>query len=133
MYTDEASQSEALQFSFSEIRNAGWNPDGDLLWGYFFIDNDPKKFRTLRISLEQMGFTFVDISELEDENDQPSGEYRLHVERVETHGPASLAKRNVEFTDLALEFGVRAYDGWDVGLVASLPDATEQIVEPERE
>ncbi len=47
MFTDEASQSEALQFSFSEIRKAGWNPDGDLLWGYFFIDNDPQKFDAL--------------------------------------------------------------------------------------
>ncbi len=64
-----------------------------------------------------MGFSFVDISEL-DEDDQPSGEHMLHVEKVETHGPLSLAKRNVEFTDPALEYGVRAYDGWDVGLVA---------------
>ena len=118
MFTDEASQSEALQFSFSEIRKAGWNPDGDLLWGYFFIDNDPQKFDALRIRLEQMGFTFVDVSELEDDDRQPSGEHMLHVEKVETHGPLSLAKRNVEFTDLALEFGIRAYDGWDVGLVA---------------
>jgi hypothetical protein len=31
MFTDEASQSEALQLSFSEMRNAGWNPDNDLL------------------------------------------------------------------------------------------------------
>ena len=110
MLTDEASQSEALQFSFSEIRKAGWNPDGDLLWGYFFIDNDPQKFDALRIRLEQMGFSFVDISEL-DEDDQPSGEHMLHVEKVETHGPLSLAKRNVEFTDLALEYGVRMMGG----------------------
>ena len=110
MLTDEASQSEALQFSFSEIRKAGWNPDGDLLWGYFFIDNDPQKFDALRIRLEQMGFSFVDISEL-DEDDQPSAEYMLHVEKVETHGPLSLAKRNVEFTDLALEYGVRMMGG----------------------
>ena len=118
MFTDELSQTEALQLSFSEIRNAGWNPDGDLLWGYFFIDNDPQKFNALRTHLERMGFTFVDISALVNEDDQPSGEHMLHVEKVEIHGPVSLAKRNVEFTDLALEFGIRAYDGWDVGLVA---------------
>jgi hypothetical protein len=79
-----------------------------------------------------MGFTFVAISELTGENEEPSGQHMLHVEKVETHGPASLAKRNVDFTDLALEFGVRGYDGWDVGKVALLPDATEQIVGPER-
>jgi|KBSSwiStaDraftv2_1062776.scaffolds.fasta_scaffold1040796_2 hypothetical protein len=126
MFTDEASQTEALQLSFSEIRNAGWNPDDDLLWGYFFVDNDPRKFCALRMRLEQMGFAFVAISELVNEDDQPSGEHLLHVERVETHGPSSLAKRNVEFTDLALEFGIRSYDGWDVGRVSS--DATELIV-----
>ena len=120
MFTDEASQSEALKSTFSEMRNAGWNPDDDLLWGYFFIDDDPQKFGPLRAHLEQMGFTVVGISELADENEEPSGEHMLHVEKVETHGPSSLAKRNVEFTDLALEFGIRDYDGWDVGKVPAV-------------
>jgi regulator of RNase E activity RraB len=124
MYTDEASQTEKLQISFAEMRNAGWDPDADLLWGYFFVDSDLQKLDSIRIHLEQIGFTVVDIFELADENDIPSGEHMLHVERVETHGLSSLAKRNVKFTDLALEFGIRSYDGWDVGKVASPGNAS---------
>ena len=118
MYTDEASQIERLQFSFSEIRNADWNPDSDLLWGYFLLDTDVEKLEGLGQHLESLGYRFVDIFELEEEEgEEPSGEYMLHVEKVETHSPATLAKRNVELARLASESGVRAYDGWDVGKV----------------
>jgi hypothetical protein len=119
MYTDEASQTEALQISFAEMRGAGWDPDADLLWGYFFVDRDLQKLGVLRVHLERIGFTFVEVFEIGDENDEPSGEHMLHVERVEIHGPASLARRNVELTDLAFEFHIRAYDGWDVGKISS--------------
>jgi len=33
MFTAEASQSEALKSTFSEMRNAGWNPDDDTVSG----------------------------------------------------------------------------------------------------
>ena len=118
MYTDEASQIERLQFSFGEIRSAGWNPDGDLLWGFFFLDTDVEKLERLGQHLESLGYRFVDIFELEaEEGEEPSGEYMLHVEKVGTHSPATLAKRNVELARLASESGIMAYDGWDVGQV----------------
>ena len=120
MFTDETSQGDALQSSFSEMRDAGWNPDEDLLWGYFFIDVDPEKFGPLVTRLKQMGFAFVGISELTDDRDEPCGTHMLHVEKVETHGPVSLAKRNVEFAQLAVEFDVLAYDGWDAGKVPGI-------------
>ena len=118
MYMDEASQIDKLQFSFGEIRDAGWNPDGDLLWGYFFVDTDVEKLERLRPHLESLGYRFVDIFELEEEEgEEPSGEYMLHVEKVETHSPVTLARRNVELARLASKSGVKAYDGWDVGQV----------------
>ena len=43
MYTDEASQMERLEFSFIEMQDAGWDTDGVLLWGYFFVDPDVSK------------------------------------------------------------------------------------------
>jgi hypothetical protein len=45
----------------------------------------------------------------------PTGEYLLHIDRVETHTPLSLAERNVEFTKLAEQFDVAVYDGWEFG------------------
>ena len=118
MHTDEASQIERLQFSFSEIRDAGWNPDEDLLWGCFFVDTDVEKLERLKPRLESLGYRFVDIFQLEEEEgEEPSGEYMLHIEKVETHSPATLAKRNIALARLASESGVVAYDGWDVGQV----------------
>ena len=116
-YQDEASQSESLRLSFAEMRKAGWNVDTDLLWGYFFVDANLQKLNSLKRHLEQLGFRFVDVFEIEDEDEPPSGEHMLHVERIEAHSPITLAKRNVAFSVLASEYGVRAYDGWDVGLV----------------
>jgi plasmid maintenance system antidote protein VapI len=42
--------------------------------------------------------------------------FLLHVERIETHTPASLAARNEELNLLAHQFGVE-YDGMDAGPV----------------
>jgi len=118
MYTNEASQIESLEFSFAEMRDAGWDPDGNLLWGYFFVDADVSKLRVLGEHLESLGYRFVDIGELENESKEPSGKYMLHVERVEIHSPNTLAKRNVALSQLASQCDVGAYDGWDAGEVA---------------
>jgi len=117
MYTDEASQMERLEFSFSEMQDAGWDTDGNLLWGYFFVDADVSKLKALGEHLVSLDYRFVDIGELENERREPSGKYMLHVERVEIHRPDSLAQRNVAFSQLASQWGVGAYDGWDAGQV----------------
>jgi len=117
MYTDEASQIERLEFSFGEMRDAGWDPDGDLLWGYFFVDVDVSKLQMLGEHLESLDYRFVDILELENEYKEPSGKYMLHVERVEIHRPDTLAKRNMALSQLASQYAVSAYDGWDAGQV----------------
>jgi hypothetical protein len=117
MYTDEASQMEAVEFGFQEMRDAGWDTDGDLLWGHFFVDADVSKLKALSEHLESLGYRFVGISEVLNENEGPSGAYMLHVERVEIHHPDTLAKRNVALSQLALQFDVGDYDGWDAGPV----------------
>ena len=117
MYTDEASQMEALEFGFHEMRDAGWDTDGDLLWGHFFLDADVSKLKELSEHLESLGYRFVGISEVEDDNEEPSGKFMLHVERVEIHHPDTLAKRNVALSQLAHQFDVGEYDGWDAGPV----------------
>ena len=117
MYTDEASQLETLECCFHELRDEGWDTDGDLLWGYFFVDADVSKLKRLSDHLESLDYRFVDIFELENESEQPSGEYLLRVERVEIHRPDTLAKRNVALSQLASQWDVSAYDGWDAGQV----------------
>jgi len=116
MHTDEPFDSELLQFTFDRIKEVGWNPDADLLWGYFFVDSDVAKLERFGQHLESLGYQFVETFELErDEGEESSGEHMLHVERVETHSLATLALRNVELAQSAAEYGLSAYDGWDVG------------------
>jgi regulator of ribonuclease activity B len=117
MYTDEASQIETLEFSFREMRDAGWDTDSDLLWGYFFVDADVSKLERLSEHLKSLDYRFVDIGELQNESKEPSGRHILHVERVEIHRPDTLAKRNVALSHLASQWTVSAYDGWDAGQV----------------
>ena len=103
-----------LEQLFQDMKSeAGWNTDGDLLWGYFFVDEDPAKLRRLAETLQDGGYHVVGISP---EDDGIAS--RLHVERVETHTPRSLDRRNQELEALAARFGVEAYDGMDVGPVS---------------
>jgi Regulator of ribonuclease activity B len=115
MYLDEQSQMERLEAAFAEMRDGSWKPEADLLWGYFFVDSSRARLENLSQHLDGLGYHFVEIFEMEDENGEPSGARMLHVERIEVHSPATLAKRNVELSKLASEFGVEDYDGWDVG------------------
>ena len=103
-----------LEQMFRDMKTeAGWNPDGELLWGYFFVDEDPEKLRLLAGKLQQEGYQLVGISPTDG---APS--FRLHVERVETHSPRSLDRRNQELETLASRSSVEAYDGMEVGPVS---------------
>ncbi|HEX6190018.1 MAG TPA: ribonuclease E inhibitor RraB [Pyrinomonadaceae bacterium] len=118
MSTDEPFDIEWIQFTFERVIKAGWNPKGDLLWGYFFLDTDVNYLERLGRRLESLSYRVVDIFELEEgESGRASGKFMLHVEKVEIHTEATLRKRNVELARLAAEFEVQAYDGWDVGPV----------------
>ena len=104
---------DTLERMFSNIRNeSGWNTAGDLLWGYFFVDQEPTKLEPLGAYLVKLGYHLVSIYETDDKST-----HFLHVERVETHTPDSLSARNAELNALAVKFGVESYDGMDVGPV----------------
>jgi Regulator of ribonuclease activity B len=89
-----------------------WNVDGPLLWGYYFIDPTSEKLRKLADELEKEGYRVVDIRPLMDK-----GVWQLHIEKVETHSPTTLDKRNQDFYALAEKYSVSTYDGMDVGPV----------------
>jgi hypothetical protein len=102
-----------LEDMFANMRaNTKWDVDGELLWGYFFTDPDPKKLERIVEPLTSSGYRFVSIYETDDKST-----YFLHVERVEKHSPETLYDRNAEFYKLAEKFGLESYDGMDVGLI----------------
>jgi len=92
------------------------DPDNELLWAYFFIDNDTTKLRILADHLVSKGYTFNDIFELEADNISIR-EFTLQVERIEQHSLESLQQRNQEFYNLAIQFSIQDYDGMEAGPV----------------
>lgn len=117
MFTDVESQIASIEEIFNEAKNEdNWKADEDMLYSYYFVDGDIEKLEKLGAHLGEKGFDFIDIYELGDEEtDKPTGEYLLHIDKVETHTPRTLAERNVEFSRLAEEFQVAVYDGWEFG------------------
>jgi|SRR5215472_7305955 len=104
---------DQLEKMFSNMRfEAGWDTDGELLWGYFFTDCDARKLEPVAEHLALLGYRVVNIYPTDDRTTN-----LLHVEKVERHTPLSLHKRNGEFYDLAAQFGLESYDGMDVGPV----------------
>jgi Regulator of ribonuclease activity B len=100
-----------LEAMFSDMRaKTKWNIDGPLLWGYFFFDQSESKLQQISQELVGAGYKLVGLSQVEG---RPL--YRLHLEKVELHTPNTLNSRNIEFYALAEKYGIRSYDGMDVG------------------
>ncbi|MBA2493793.1 MAG: hypothetical protein H0V31_03740, partial [Acidobacteria bacterium] len=51
----------------------------------------------------------------------------LHVDKVETHTPQSLAERNIEFSKLAEEYKIAVYDGWEFGEVGVYDEEDDEL------
>ena len=94
-------------------RDARWNVDGPLLWGYYFTNGTPVPFKQAAVQLEAMGYRVVGISERPSATN--SARWWLHVEKVETHTVQSLQLRNQQFYELAAKWKLASYDGMDVG------------------
>lgn len=106
---------EMLQKMFQNIfEKTDWNMAGDMLWGYFFTHSEPAGLEKARDVLVSKGYRFVNIYQLEEEDQNGARPWWLHVEREETHTPASLDARNDEMYLFAREHGI-AYDGMDIG------------------
>ena len=119
MFTNTESQIEGIKKIFDEAeREDNWNVNEPMLYSFYFVDKDPEKLEKLGERLDEEGYDFVGIYELGDEETEEStGEYMLHIDKVETHTPESLAQRNVAFSRLAEEFEIESYDGWEFGEV----------------
>ncbi|WP_165869284.1 ribonuclease E inhibitor RraB [Maribacter algicola] len=101
---------------FEDIRQKGeWDINRELLYGYFFLDENRQKLKTVGDNLKKNGYTFVDIFKAESEENEKAEMYYLHIEKVEIHSVDSLFERNIEFYKVAEKFGINSYDGFDIG------------------
>jgi hypothetical protein len=130
-FKDTESQLEGIREIFDEAtREDNWNLSEEMLYSYYFVDKSVDKLEKLGLKLEADGYDFVDVFELGDEaTDESTGEYLLHIDRVETHTPESLAERNVEFQRLADEFEIETYDGWEFGEIGGEDEDFEEGAE----
>jgi hypothetical protein len=128
MFTDTQSQLETINEIFETAKKEdGWNFAEPMLYSFYFVDEDADKLEKLGERLESEDYDFVGIFELGDEESgEATGEYLLHVDKVETHTPESLAQRNVELQRLADEHEVETYDGWEVGEVGDEDEEEEE-------
>ncbi|GGY36600.1 ribonuclease E inhibitor RraB [Pseudoduganella albidiflava] len=110
-----------LEDFFAETRQtrdsgrANWNIDEECRWSYFFVDADRLKLLPIAEHLGLAGYQFVGTLDPDESDEDPV--FFLRLDRVETHSPASLDRRNQQLYGIAAEFGVSSYDGFDVGAV----------------
>jgi len=95
-------------------KNAPWDMNQPLLWGYFFADPDKAKLEAARQPLQARGYQIVGIYDSQPDGEQPAL-WWLHIEKVEKHTVDTLHARNQEFYQFAEEHQLEAYDGMDVG------------------
>ena len=130
-FKDTESQIDGIRKIFNDAKTEdGWNLAEEMLYSFYFVDESVDKLEKLGLKLEADGYDFVDVFELGDEEtDESTGEYLLHIDKVETHTPESLAQRNVEFAKLAEEYELKTYDGWEFGEVGDYDEEDEEIEE----
>lgn len=128
-FKDTASQIEGIKEIFDDAKTEdGWNLGEEMLYSFYFVDENVEKLEKLGLKLEADGYDFVDIFELGDEETEKStGEYLLHIDKAEIHTPESLAERNVEFAKLAQEYELKTYDGWEFGEVGEYDEEDDEF------
>ena len=99
---------EEIDVLFERMRQAGWNTEENLLWGYFFTLPDTKRLVNVVKCLSALGYHIVRV-EADDK-----GIIWLHVEYFERHTRESLLARNEALANLAETMELRSYDGCDV-------------------
>lgn len=104
-------KSELIEMFEAIAEQTDWDMTGEMLWGYFFTDDDRGKLEACSDRLAELGYDFVEITE----GDEPEDPLTLQVEKIEIHTPDSLFLRNQELSEIAEEMGIHSYDGMDVG------------------
>jgi hypothetical protein len=107
---------EQMEAMFHNMRTkTPLNVDGELLWGYFFMDPQEAKLRPVADELAKSGYRVVEFHLSRD-----GRTHVLEVQKIERHTAQTLHARNEEFYRLAEKHGIQSYDGMDVGPVPQL-------------
>jgi hypothetical protein len=103
-FKDTESQLETIREIFAKAKQEdNWNLDEPMLYSFYFVDED----------IFELG---------DDETNESTGEYLLHIDKVGVYTPESLAGQNVEFQRLADEYEIESFDGWEFGEVGEEDD-----------
>ena len=99
---------ERLKRIFERMNSDGYDVKNYLKWGFYFFDQKEGKLSKLSTELINLGYTFENLSIIED------GDWRLYVSVVDVLTPEELHNRNIYLNKLASNHNVALYDGWDV-------------------
>lgn len=100
---------EKLIEAFDNMKSNGFDIDGPLNWGFYFVDKNKKNLKALFDELEEKNYILIDIYKIDG-----SDKWTLHASKIDILTPEKLHKRNNAFNDLADFCDVELYDGWDV-------------------
>ena len=105
MSFDKETQLKELKEIFADAaREEGWDVEGEMLYSYYFVDDSIEKLEKLGLKFEKDGYDFINIFELGDEEtNEATGEYLLHLDKTEKQTPETLNGRLAEFQKLAEE------------------------------
>lgn len=116
MSFDKETQLKEIKEIFADAaREEEWDVEGEMLYSYYFIDETFDKLEKLAQHFEKESYDFINIYELGDEEtNEPTGEFLLHIDKTEKQTPETLVERIDEFLKLAEEYEVE-FDGWEFG------------------
>lgn len=129
MSLDRETQLKEIREIYADAaREEGWDVEGELLYSYYFVDESFDKLEKLAQHFENENYDFINIYELGDEEtNEPSGEFLLHIDKTEKQTPEALVERVDEFLKLAEEYEVE-FDGWEFGEEGDYEDEEEDDV-----
>ncbi len=107
--TENTNDMELINSIFDKVEVQGVETKQNLLYGYFFFDKDKSKLEKLKNDLTKQSYKFVVLDK------KDNVEFMLHVEKVENHTRQSLYDREQKLRQLATDYGVSSFDGFDVG------------------
>ena len=93
---------------FNKMQSDGFDIDGPLKWGFYFVDSDKTKLQSVFDELKDNNYILEDIYLGEGDN------WTLHASKIDILTAEKLHRRNLAFNELASHCEVALYDGWDV-------------------
>lgn len=99
---------ERTKAMFEKMEEAGWDMNGKMHWGYYFLDSNKDKLLSFLKRLELLGYESVERRKIEDNL------CLLHVGEKEVYSPKSLYDNCKNLAKIASEYSIQTFYGWDV-------------------